>query len=86
MSWKNHADKILKSIASYSKHAPINQAKTMKTIGLLAVAQAQVLNDDSCHSVKWEKEKIAFKVESDGQVFASENLLRRYVERNDELT
>ena len=56
----------------------------MKTIALLAAAQAQVLNNDNCKSVKWEKEKVQFKVENDGQIFAGEPM-RQYIERNDEL-
>ena len=56
----------------------------MKTIAILAAVQAQVLNNDSCKSVKWEKEKVQFKVENDGQIFAGEPM-RRYTERNDEL-
>ena len=56
----------------------------MKTIALLAAAQAQVLNNDSCKSVKWEKEKVQFKVENDGQIFAGEPM-RQYIERHDEL-
>ena len=58
----------------------------MKSISLVAAtATAQVLNNDSCKAVKWEKEKISFKVDTDGQLFSDTNLLRRYEERNNEL-
>ena len=56
----------------------------MKTFAILAVAQTQVLNNESCKSVKWEKEKVQFKVDNDGQIFAGDPM-RRYTERNNEL-